>query len=110
MEIIVAAIVFIVLLVVSYGLTRNESQPSASAPQPDDRQPTTSHGTLPARVAFERLFSNCSETDRSDALRMCQKRLDISHEEAMDRLIRKPGLLAEMLEYARMEDEIKRLD
>ncbi|MCW2086265.1 UNVERIFIED_ORG: hypothetical protein M2193_008440 [Bradyrhizobium japonicum] len=100
MTLLIFAIIFTIVLVAGASLTRDRNQTPADAP---------SNATGP-RVSFDRLFSGYTETDRLDALRMCQKRMDMSPEEAMNLLIRKPGLLTEMLEYARFEEETKRTD
>jgi CBS-domain-containing membrane protein len=107
MEIIIALIALVGLIILGSRMTRNESERSTSAPQSDDQQESAKYG---ARADFDRLFSGYTETDRSDALRMCQKRMDIGRDEAINRLVHKPALLREMLRYARMEAETKRLD
>jgi hypothetical protein len=107
MEFIIAVIAFVALIFVASKLTGDKHRPEAHPPQSDNQQATAEQGS---RVAFDRLFSSYTQTDKLDALRMCQKRMDISHEQAMDRLIRRPTLFPEMLEYARMEEETKRLD
>jgi hypothetical protein len=93
-----------------------ESPPPANTPQSDGK-PSSSPKLAPAPVtvepdvarviAFERAFP-INETDRFDTLRMCQKRLDLTQEEAMDRLIHEPSLFGEMLAYARIEAEDQR--
>jgi hypothetical protein len=120
MEFIIAVIAFVIILLVGSRLTRTEAKPSAEVrpardPVPPDslsdyRQADRKQGSLPDQAAFERLFSSYTETDWSDALLMSQKRMDVTREEALNRLIRKPSLFAEMLEYARIEQETKRLD
>ena len=110
-------IVFVVIIILGAALTRNkdglssarrnkEDSPSANVSQADDR----SGPEQGPRAAFEHMFSGYTETDRYDAVRMCQKRMDVTHEDAMNCLARKPELFAEMLAHAEMEAETKRLD